>query len=62
MIIDILKEIKLLEKRVSMTPAGVHQMVKNGHQVLVEKGAGEGSHFTDQQYEEAGAKIIDIFV
>lgn len=59
MIVGILKEIKSLEKRVSMTPAGVHQMVKNGHELLVERGAGEGSAFTDQQYKDAGAQIVD---
>ena len=57
--IGILKEIKLNEKRVSMTPAGVDEMVHNGHTVLVEKGAGEGSGFPDTMYEAVGGVIID---
>lgn len=59
MIVGILKEIKAEENRVSMVPAGVEVMVKNGHQVLVEKGAGIGSGFEDRVYVEAGAEIID---
>jgi len=58
MIVGILKEIKPAEQRVSMTPAGVHQMVLNGHQVLVEKEAGLGSGFADTAYQEAGAKVV----
>jgi alanine dehydrogenase len=42
-----------------MTPAGVEVMVKNGHQVLVEKNAGAGSGFTDDAYTRSGAKIVD---
>lgn len=59
LIVGILKEIKAEENRVSMVPAGVEVMVKNGHQVLVEKGAGIGSGFEDRVYVEAGAEIID---
>lgn len=59
MIIGILKEVKAEENRVSMVPAGVEVMVKNGHQVLVEKGAGIGSGFEDSVYIEAGADIVD---
>ena len=58
MIIGILKEIKAEENRVSMVPAGVEVMVKNGHHLLVEKGAGTGSGFEDRTYVEAGAEII----
>jgi len=54
----ILKEIKTKENRVAMTPAGVEQMIEHGHTVDVETTAGEGSGFSDQQYEKAGAKII----
>jgi alanine dehydrogenase len=58
MIIGILKEIKAEENRVSMVPAGVEIMIKCGHHVQVEKGAGVGSGFEDRAYEEAGAEII----
>lgn len=59
MIIGVPKEIKTLENRVSLQPGGVHQLINNGHQVLVEKGAGLGSGFTDEMYESNGATIID---
>ena len=59
MIIGILKEIKIAEKRVCMIPAGVMAMVQNGHEILVEKGAGVGSGFQDALYVEAGATIVD---
>lgn len=58
MIVGILKEIKTLENRVSMTPAGVDMMKKNGHTVLVEKSAGVGSGFSDDAYKAAGAEIV----
>lgn len=58
MIVGIPKEIKAEENRVSMVPAGVEVMVKNGHQVLLEKGAGIGSGFEDRAYIEAGAEIV----
>ncbi len=57
MIIGILKEIKAEENRVSMTPAGVEVMKNNGHEVLVETGAGVGSGFSDEDYVQHGAKI-----
>lgn len=59
MIVGILKEIKAEENRVSMTPAGVEIMTRNGHQVLVQSSAGEGSGFDDDSYILAGAEIID---
>ncbi len=58
MIVGILKEIKVEENRVCMTPAGVEVMKQNGHMVLVEKNAGIGSGFTDEQYAAAGAEMI----
>ena len=58
MIVGILREIKAEEYRVSMTPAGVEVLVRAGHQVLVERGAGVGSGFADSQYETAGALIV----
>lgn len=58
MIVGVPKEIKDNEYRVSMTPGGVHQLVDHGHTVLVEKAAGEGSHFPDQDFAGAGARIV----
>jgi alanine dehydrogenase len=60
MIVGVLKEIKIKENRVAMTPAGVEQLVAQGHTVCVERLAGEGSGFTDQQYEKAGAAILRV--
>ncbi len=59
MIVGILKEIKTEENRVCMTPAGVEVMKANGHSVLVEKDAGNGSGFDDAMYINAGAEIVD---
>lgn len=59
MIVGILKEIKAEENRVSMTPAGAEVMKLNGHDILVEKEAGSGSGFSDDDYRAAGAEIID---
>jgi len=58
MVIGIPKEIKADEYRVAATPAGTEMLVRAGHEVIVEKGAGLGSGFTDDYYEKAGAKII----
>lgn len=59
MIIGVPKEIKNNENRVSMTPAGVYELTKRGHTVLVEVLAGEGSSFEDSEYLKAGAKLIE---
>lgn len=59
MIIGIPKEIKNNENRVAITPSGVSYLKNGGHEVLVETSAGVGSGFTDVEYAEAGAKIID---
>ena len=59
MIIGVPKEIMLGERRVSATPETVVLMVKDGLTVLVERSAGEGSHFSDAQYIAAGAQIVD---
>jgi alanine dehydrogenase len=58
MIVGILKEIKVEENRVCMTPAGVEFMTGNGHKVLVETSAGVGSGFSDEAYRQAGAEIV----
>lgn len=59
MLIGIPKEIKNNESRVAITPAGVHVLTLNGHQVGVEKSAGEGIGISDQEYSGAGAMILD---
>ncbi len=55
--IGIPKEIKNNENRVGMTPAGVAELVKHGHEVYVQHTAGTGSGFPDELYVSAGAKI-----
>ena len=52
------REISLQENRISLTPDAVALLVNNGHDVWVETNAGVGSKFTDQQFSEAGAKIV----
>ena len=58
MIVGVPKEIKNNEFRVGMTPAGVSELIKNGHTVYVQKSAGEGSGFADADYEAVGATIL----
>ena len=58
MIIGIPQEIKNNENRVALTPAGVIELSKRGHDVFVQSSAGVGSGFTDEQYVLAGAKIL----
>lgn len=58
MIIGLPKEIKNNENRVGLTPGGISVLVRHGHQVLVERSAGEGSGFTDEEYAAAGAAIV----
>ncbi|WP_243290463.1 alanine dehydrogenase [Bacillus sp. FJAT-47783] len=59
MIIGVPREIKNNENRVALTPAGVISFVNAGHKVLIEKDAGIGSGFTNEDYAQAGAEIID---
>jgi alanine dehydrogenase len=58
MIIGIPKEIKNHEYRVGVVPAGVRVLVKDGHQVLLQTGAGEGSGILDKEFIGAGAEIV----
>lgn len=58
MIIGIPKEIKVLEKRVAMTPAGAMSFIQHGHQVKIEVNAGVGSGFSNEAYEQVGAQIV----
>ena len=57
--IGVPKEIKNNEYRVAMTPAGVMTLTGVGHQVVIEAGAGAGSSFTDEDYNRAGATIVN---
>jgi alanine dehydrogenase len=58
-IVGLPKEIKDNEYRVGMTPAGVRALTDAGHEVIVERAAGEGSGFEDGLYEKAGARLIE---
>jgi alanine dehydrogenase len=58
MIIGIPKEIKDNEYRVSLTPGGAHSLAGQGHRVLVQASAGEGSGFPDAEYAESGATVV----
>ena len=57
--IGIPKEIKNNEFRVAITPRGVEELTSHGHEVYVEKNAGINSNFSDNEYKNAGAKILD---
>jgi len=59
MIIGVPKEIKAQEFRVALLPGGAQQLVRRGHQVIVERGAGAGAGYPDAEYENAGATLID---
>ncbi len=58
MLIGIPKEIKTMENRVSMTPGAVETLVRRGHAVVVEEGAGVGSGLSDEEYVAAGARMV----
>ena len=57
MVVGVPKEIKEQENRVAMVPAGVAQLVRRNHRVLVERGAGVGADFSDAEYVAAGAEL-----
>ena len=57
--ISVPTEVKNNEFRVALTPAGVHDLVAQGHEVFVQAGAGEGSSMTDTEYADAGATLLD---
>ena len=59
MLIGVPREVKDHEFRVSVTPAGVREYQARGHQVLVQRSAGEGSGFADAEYAAAGAELVD---
>jgi alanine dehydrogenase len=54
------REVKTLEGRVALTPAGVRELVNRGHRVIVEHCAGEGSGFTDDGFAAEGAAVADV--
>lgn len=56
--IGIPKELLNNENRVALTPSGVHTLTQAGHAITIETNAGLGSGFTDEEYEEMGAKIV----
>ncbi len=58
--IGVVREIKADEHRVALTPAGARELVRRGHDVLVETEAGLGSAFADAAYEAAGARIASV--
>ena len=58
MIIGVPKEIKEQENRVAVTPSAAYQLIKRGHRVVVERGAGAGAGFPDGDYEAVGAEMI----
>src|ERR1043166_6528183 len=59
MIIGVPKEIKEQEQRVALLPSGTNQLTRLGHSVLVERNAGLGSGYPDQEYVKAGAEIVE---
>ncbi len=59
MLVGIPKEVKNNEYRVALAPSGVVEFIKNGHHVIIEKSAGIGSAISDEEYRNAGAKILD---
>ncbi len=58
MLVGVPREVKNNEFRVAITPAGVHELTRRGHDVVIEQGAGVGSSITDDEFVAAGAKIL----
>lgn len=58
--VGVVREIKPDERRVALTPTGADALVRDGHDVLVERGAGQGSGYEDADYEAVGARIVDV--
>lgn len=52
------REVSMQEHRISLTPDAVGLLIRNGHRVVIETGAGNGAKFTDSQYSEAGAQVV----
>ena len=60
MVIGVPKEIKEQEQRIALVPSAAELLTKRGHTVLVEKSAGVGSGYPDEEYRKAGAEIVDL--
>ncbi len=60
MIVGVPREIKTAEHRVAITPIGVRELTDRGHEVLIEKGAGEGSSIHDEEFEAQGATVVPL--
>jgi len=58
LVIGLPKETSFQERRISLVPTAVKTLVGNGHEVIIEKGAGEAAHFTDRDFAEAGANLV----
>jgi alanine dehydrogenase len=58
MLVGVPKEIKEQEHRVALLPSAAYQLIKRGHQVVVERGAGAGAGYPDADYEQAGATLV----
>ncbi len=58
MLIGLPTEVKNNESRVALTPGGVYELTQSGHRVMVQVGAGEGSGFEDEEYDEAGGELV----
>ncbi len=58
LVIGLPREISFQENRIGLTPEAVSILLRNGHEIIVEKGAGDGANFTDEEYSNAGAKIV----
>lgn len=59
LVIGIPKEDHHYEKRVSLTPEAVEVLINNGHEILIESGAGDGANYSDKDYSEHGGFIVD---
>src|SRR5579862_1959346 len=57
--IGVPKEIKVHEYRVGLVPSSVRELVHNGHEVVIERGAGVGAGLADEAYTQVGAKVVD---
>lgn len=59
LVIGIPNELEKAENRVCLTPESVQVLVSMGHEILVQRGAGENAHYTDREYAETGAMIVE---
>ncbi len=59
MVIGVPKEIKEQEQRVALLPSAANQLTRRGHSVVVQRSAGVGSGYPDEEYVKAGAEIVD---